>query len=143
MEKVGGPLPSPLYLGGMCSDLSLPQRCSLIGYESRGHRQACLGFRGSGGLLCPTLAPELGIHPLYHHLQRLEWGPLKALSFRKFLPELTQQKAVVSLLGPLDTWGLFSLYNDWRVLWHLMDGDQECCEWDSPVQQGIASPWGQ
>lgn len=79
----------------------------------------------------PLLAPELGIYPLYHHL---EWGPLKALSFRKFLPELTQEKAVVSLLEPLDMWGLFSLCNDWRVLWHLMDRDQECREWDSPMQ---------
>ena len=57
--------------------------------------------------LVPPLAPELGICPLYHHHPCLEWDPLKALSFRKFLPELTQEKAVVSLLEPLDIWGCF------------------------------------
>ena len=69
--------------------------------------------------LCPLLAPKIGIHPLHHHHQCLGQVPLEALCFSMFLPELTSQKAVVSLLGPLEMWGLF----DWRVLWHLMDGD--------------------
>ena len=36
-------------------------------------------------------------------------GALELVSFRMFLPGLTQQKAIGSLLGPLGMWGCFSL----------------------------------
>lgn len=88
MEKVGGHL----------SHVHCIQR---VGTGDGWVRRGCTGYWWPG---CASLQA-----PSWESTPFTSIGGLELLSFRVLLPELTQQKAVGALLGPLGMWGLFWL----------------------------------